>query len=1138
MRYKINFACWNVRTLLDADKSKRPERRTALVTRELKRLNIDIAALSETRLAEEDQLKEEGSGYSLFWVGKRKGERRDGGVGFAIKSTLLDQIERPAAINDRIMKLRIPLSCGRHLSVFSVYAPTLQASEEISSAFYRALTEAIFSVPKDEKLIILGDFNARVGKDWETWNALGHHGIGNINNNGLRLLEFCSEQSLMICNTVFRQKEKHKTTWTHPRSKQGHLIDFIITRKRDLADASSVRVMRSAECDTDHRLVRGKFKLRIRKKVRMAGVQIPKRIDVEKLKHPLFLEAVNDKLDSLVFDGSWLNYKDQIYSVGTELLGFKKRKNQDWFDENDQEISKLLQEKRRLYENVLGRHQQEVSQKAYKKIKATLQRELRQMKNKWWTNLASEIQLASDRKDAKTMYALLHQVFGPTSSSVVPLKAKDNTTLIKDPSKILDRWQEHFQDLFYNPSVVDESVIDNLPQFEIKHRMDRIPTLEEVDIAVKQLSSGKAPVHLPVELIKTGSETVRQATLNLILGTWGGNIPQDWIDGILFPLYKSKGEKSICDHYRGITLLESVGKVLARLLLSRLLEDICPITLPESQCGFRSERGCVDMVFSARQIQEKCIEQQMPLYQVFVDLTKAFDTVNREALWKVLSKLGCPPTFLHMIKELHRNMKGRVAFNGKLSNEISIENGVKQGDIPAPTLFSIYFAVLLMHAFKDCEVGVMLQFRTSGKVFNLRRMNAKSKVSQDLIRELLYADDADFLAHSEADMQIIMNKFSNACDAFGLKISLKKTKVMFTPSPAEPYNEPNITVNGQRLDVVDTFVYLGSNLSRDGNLDAEIFVRIQKAAVAFGKLEKRVWSNRDITIRTKVDVYRTCVITTLLYAAETWTTHQRHIKLLEHFHLKCLRRILNIKWQTYTPDIEVLKRASCANIESMITASQLRWAGHLVRMSDDRIPKRLFYGELVNGKRPQHKPRKRYKDGLKNILMNMDIDHNTWEETALNRNAWRKSVWRGCGLLHDKRVQKAKLKRELRKGNTDNLPNNIANWTCRTCGRVLLSRAGYVNHLKSHEERPSTHTIPPRPDSTTCVVCMKVCKSESGLKRHMVVHKDAIHHPDPINHVKTVAFVCHICYRSCKSAAGLRSHLRAHGRTIEIEEEQ
>ena len=178
------------------------------------------------------------------------------------------------------------------------------------------------------------------------------------------------------------------------------------------------------------------------------------------------------------------------------------------------------------------------------------------------------------------MYRLLHQVFGPSSSSVVPLKSKDGTTLLKDPTKIMERWQEHFKDLFFNPSEVDELVIENLPQLEVVYRMDRIPTIEEVDKAVKQINSGKAPVFVPVELLQTGSENVRHELANLMINNWGGSIPQDWVDVILLALYKNKAEKSICDNYRGITLLESAGKVLARLLLNRLQEDICPLIIP------------------------------------------------------------------------------------------------------------------------------------------------------------------------------------------------------------------------------------------------------------------------------------------------------------------------------------------------------------------------------------------------------------------------------------------------------------------------------------------------------------------------------------------------------------------------------
>ena len=101
---------------------------------------------------------------------------------------------------------------------------------------------------------------------------------------------------------------------------------------------------------------------------------------------------------------------------------------------------------------------------------------------------------------------------------------------------------------------------------------------------------------------------------------------------------------------------------------------------------------------------KECSEQQVALYQVFVDLTKAFDSVNWTALWIILGKLGCPFTFLDMFKQLHHDMKGRFNFSGLISEPIAIENGVKQGDIPAPTLFSIYFAVALTYAFQDCDI--------------------------------------------------------------------------------------------------------------------------------------------------------------------------------------------------------------------------------------------------------------------------------------------------------------------------------------------------------------------------------------------------------------------------------------------------
>ena len=189
-----------------------------------------------------------------------------------------------------------------------------------------------------------------------------------------------------------------------------------------------------------------------------------------------------------------------------------------------------------------------------------------------------------------------------------------------------------------------------------------------------------------------------------------GAVPQDMRDAKIVTLYKNKGERSDCNNYRGISLLSIVGKVFARVILVRL-QKLAERVYPESQCGFRAERSTIDMVFSLRQLQEKCREQQMPLYIAFIDLTKAFDLVSRQGLFKILSKIGCPPKLLSLIESFHTNMQGIVQFNGSTSEPFNISSGVKQGCVLAPTLFGIFFALLLKHAFGTSKEGIYLHTR-------------------------------------------------------------------------------------------------------------------------------------------------------------------------------------------------------------------------------------------------------------------------------------------------------------------------------------------------------------------------------------------------------------------------------------------
>ena len=242
-------------------------------------------------------------------------------------------------------------------------------------------------------------------------------------------------------------------------------------------------------------------------------------------------------------------------------------------------------------------------------------------------------------------------------------------------------------------------------------------------------------------------------------------MPQDIRDAKIVTLYKNKGERSGCNNYRGISFFSIVAKVYARVLLIRLQKQAERVYL-ESQCGFRAERSTVNKVFSLRQLQEKCSEQQMPLLVAFIDLSKAFD------------KDSCPSRLHSLIESFHSNMKGSLQFNRNISKPFDTFSGVKQGCMLAPTLFGIFFALVLKHAFGTAQEGIYLRTRSDGSLFNLARLKARTKVRKALIRNMLLANDAAVVIHTQRELQLLMDRFSQACKDFGLTISLKMTNIL------------------------------------------------------------------------------------------------------------------------------------------------------------------------------------------------------------------------------------------------------------------------------------------------------------------------------------------------------------------------
>nr|VZI33671.1 unnamed protein product [Spirometra erinaceieuropaei] len=601
--------------LADNPRSNRPERRTALVARELARYKVDIAALSETRFSEQGQLEEVGAGYTFFWSGRPRAERRDTGVAFAIRNDIVGRLPcLPQGINDRLMSLRLPLWGGKFATIISAYAPTMTNPDAVRDKFYEDLHALLATVSKADKLIVLGDFNARVGTDHTAWRGvLGPHGLRGSNENGLLLLRTCAEHRLMLTNTFFCLPEREKATWRHPRSRQWHLLDYVLVRRRDQRDVLVTKAIAGADGWTDHRLVISKRRVR----------QQPRR-----------------------------RPQDTVQSTALAVLGRAPRQHQDWFDDNDAAIRNLLAEKNRLHKAYVD-HPTGDNKAAFYRSRRQLQQRLREMQDAWTARKAEEIQGYADRNEWKNFFSAIKAVYGPPTKGTSPPLSADGNTVLTEKTQILQRWAEHFRGVLNRPSVISDAAIERLPQVKTNVDLDLPPSLQETIRGVQQLSSGKAPGSdaIPAEVYKHGGPQLMDHLTALFQEMWRqGEVPQDFKDATIVHLYKRKGNRQVCDNHRGISLLNIAGKIFARILLNRLNNYLEQGLLPESQCGFRRHRGTTDMIFAARQLQEKCQEMRTHLYSTFVDLTKAFDTVNREGLWKIMQKFGCPERFTQMVR--------------------------------------------------------------------------------------------------------------------------------------------------------------------------------------------------------------------------------------------------------------------------------------------------------------------------------------------------------------------------------------------------------------------------------------------------------------------------------------------------------
>ena len=535
--------------------------------------------------------------------------------------------------------------------------------------------------------------------------------------------------------------------------------------------------------------------------------------------------------------------------------------------------------------------------------------------------------------------------------------------------------------------------------------------------------------------------------------------------------HPQKGDLSRCDNWRGIALLDVVGKVVAKVLQERL-QKVAEDELPESQCGFRKGRSCTDMIFTVRQLVEKSWEHTAKSFFTFIDLKKAYDSVPREAMWLALVRLGVPEEIVQLIRSFHEGMKAKIRLDGSLLEHFGVRNSLRQGCCMAPVLFNLFTCLVTERWQARVEgaegVGIALNFKYDQKLFRRYTRNANVK----LLMECLFADDGALLASTRTGTERAVREYQATCSSFGLTVSNPKTKHMVTGRLVEDGDKEPIAVEGGEICAVEEFPYLGSLIAESGRIDADVERRVSQASRAFGALRKAVFLDKDLTLATKRKIYRAYVLSDLLYGAELWIPLRKHLKKVNTFHHRCIRTVLGIsnrqQWSDHITMAEIRRRwRDEETAAEKIKKRRLEWLGHLARMPNHRMPKSALFGWLPQA-RPRCGPRRRWRDVIRRDLKDIEVDESVWyEEATKSRAGWRATCREGMKRCSEgQAVRASAVAREVR---------------CEVCSRKFRREGDKRRHKCLSERRKA---VSEQRGAAQCQTCTRWFRSRGGLAVH------------------------------------------------------
>ena len=464
-----------------------------------------------------------------------------------------------------------------------------------------------------------------------------------------------------------------------------------------------------------------------------------------------------------------------------------------------------------------------------------------------------------------------------------------------------------------------------------------------------------------------------------------------------------------------------------------------------------------------RRLQELARKKRIPLYVCFIDLTKAYDSVDRTLLWTVLARFGVPQIMISAIRQFHDGMRAYVRLDDRVcSRWFAVEQGLRQGCVLAPLLFNIFFGAVINLActrFKAdrCNMDALVHLRKKRGAGGRGEATVGESALATPLWGMLYADDAGVVSQSPEQLRKMM--IVVVCAAFGLTVSEAKTEIMCLRAKEMPESTATFSVEaaGQVCNQTNEFVYLGGSVNHNADLSIEVDRRVRNAWCSFRKYTLELYDRPSAPLELKIQMLRAEVLETMLYGCVTWSPCECHNDTLRRARHRFLTRCIGWRKHNNRADhpisyLDTLLKTGSENIEANLRRRRIMFAEFVACMDDTRLPKCVMFREMVGGAGYVGGQEKEWMGCFLDDLRAFGINADQWTTAAQDEEEWRRTAEQEVEQFMAKWIVAEKTKAGLRHAVV------CPNVTGRTKKRITQSKRARAGSLALVDQPQVTRT--------------------------------------------------------------------------------